>query len=90
VVRYAVERKVAKGKPDYWDYATLLELSVLANDEKGARKILPKASACVRETWEPETTARNLRLIRESRERQGTQPGWATDIEQALLKRAKP
>jgi hypothetical protein len=32
-VRYAVERKIARGKPDYWDWATLLELAVLGNDE---------------------------------------------------------
>jgi MAP3K TRAFs-binding domain len=88
VVRYAVQRKIAKGKPDYWDYATLLELAVLGGDEKEARRILPQASVRVRERWEPETTARNLRLVRESRERQGTQPAWASDIEQALLKRA--
>src|SRR4030095_14861365 len=29
VVRYAVERKIAKGKPDYWDYATLLEVAMV-------------------------------------------------------------
>ena len=90
VVRYSVQRKIAKGKPDYWDYATLLELAVLGGAEEDARMILPRAYACIRENWEPETTARNLSLIREARERQGTQPAWATDIEQALLRRANP
>ena len=28
VVEYAVERRIATGKPDYWDYATRLELAV--------------------------------------------------------------
>jgi hypothetical protein len=88
VVRYSVERKIARGKPDYWDYATLLELAVLALDQNQAMKLVPKACACIREKWEPETTARNLRLIREARERQGTAPAWATDIEQDFLKRA--
>ena len=88
VVRYSVQRKIAKSKPDYWDYATLLELAVLGNDRNGAKGILLKASACIRESWEPDTTARNLRLIREARERQGTQPAWATEIEQVLRKRA--
>ena len=32
VVRYAVERKIAAGNGDYWDYATMLELAVLARD----------------------------------------------------------
>src|SRR6266576_7349223 len=36
VVSYAVERRIAAGKPDYWDYATRVELAVLANDEQAA------------------------------------------------------
>ena len=36
VVRYAVERRVAAGKPDYWDHATLLELAVIAKDQDRA------------------------------------------------------
>src|SRR5262249_12982394 len=55
VVRYAVGRKVAKGKPDYWDYATLLELAVIEMNEAQAQEVLPQALALVRETWEPKT-----------------------------------
>jgi MAP3K TRAFs-binding domain len=78
VVRYAVKRKISSGKPDYWDYATMLELAVLANDENGATDALAKGVAVIREHWEPETTARNLRLIREAREARGEAPPWAT------------
>jgi hypothetical protein len=88
VVQYSVERKITKGKPDYWDYATMLELSVLGRDEDKALDFLSKACACIRENWEPETTARNLRLIREARERQNLAPAWATEIEQDLVKRS--
>jgi hypothetical protein len=88
VVRYAVQRKMARGKPDYWDYATLLELAVLEGNEKEARRLLPIAYSCVREGWEPKTTAGNLGMIRASREPLGTQTPWATEIEKALLKRA--
>jgi hypothetical protein len=88
VVRYAVQRKIARGKPDYWDHATLLELAVLENDEKQAHRVLPIALTCVRESWEPKTTAGNLGMIREARELHGTQPTWATEVEKALLKRA--
>jgi tetratricopeptide (TPR) repeat protein len=88
VVRYSVERRVAAGKPDFWDHATLLELAVLARDEAGAKSALGKALACVRESWEPETTARNLRLIREAREPRGTAEPWAAEMERALEKRA--
>jgi tetratricopeptide (TPR) repeat protein len=89
VVRYAVERKIASGKPDYWDYATRVELAVLAGDAGGAEAALGDALAVVRETWEPETTARNLRLIREARERRGDAPSWARNIEDELTRRAE-
>lgn len=88
VVRYSVERKVEKGKPDYWDWATLLELAVIALDQAQAAKLLPKAVAQIRERWEPETTARNLRVIREARERQDRAPAWAAEIERVLVQRA--
>lgn len=84
VVSYAVERRIASGKPDYWDYATLLEVAVLAKDEAAAVTALSNTLASVRESWELETTARNLRLIREAREKRGEQPDWATQAEQAL------
>jgi tetratricopeptide (TPR) repeat protein len=84
VARYSVERKIARGKPDYWDYATLLELAVLALDQKEASRNLARAIANKREKWEPETTARNLRLIREVREKRGMAPPWTKEIEDLL------
>jgi tetratricopeptide (TPR) repeat protein len=89
VAAYAVERRIAGGKPDYWDHATRLELAVLAKDEHGARNALDDALAAVREVWEPETTARSLRLIREARERRGEMVPWAKEIEEDLERRAK-
>jgi tetratricopeptide (TPR) repeat protein len=88
VVQYAAERRVAAGRPDYWDHATLLEAAVLARDEVAARTALGRALAAVRETWEPETTARNLRLIHRARERRGEQPPWAGEMEEELERRA--
>jgi hypothetical protein len=84
VVRYGVQRKVAKGNPDYWDYATLVELAVLENDRAAALLALSRALPCIREKWEPETTVRNLRLIREKREARGTASSWAKEIEDEL------
>jgi tetratricopeptide (TPR) repeat protein len=90
VVSYAVERRVAAGKPDYWDYATQLELAVLARDEQAALDALASALASVREKWEPETTLRNLRLIREARERrQESIPDWMKDAETELGRAAQ-
>ncbi|MFZ2147905.1 MAG: TRAFs-binding domain-containing protein [Sedimentisphaerales bacterium] len=89
VVSYAVERKIATGKPDYWDHATLIELAVLAKDKEMAMKALGDALATIREVWEPETTARNLRLIREVRERRQEKVPWAGQIEEELKRRGK-
>jgi hypothetical protein len=47
---------------------------------------LADALASMREGWEGETTARNLRPIRETREGRGEAVAGAETIEQALLK----
>jgi hypothetical protein len=88
-VRYAVERKIASGKPDYWDHATMLELALLAKDESGATDALAKALPVIREPFEPETTARNLRLLHEAREARGEDLPWSAKIEEELNRRAK-
>ncbi|MBF0337926.1 MAG: DUF4071 domain-containing protein [Nitrospirae bacterium] len=88
VVTYSAQRRLAGGKPDYWDYATILELQVLAKDEEQATKTLYKALAVVREKFEPETTQRNLRLIREARHKRGEVLLWDEKIEEELSKRA--
>lgn len=89
VVYSALRRAEARGG-DYWDWATLVEARVLADDEAGAGKALAKALARVREPWEPETTARNLHLIREARESRGNRQSWILRIEQALARSGSP
>jgi len=87
VVTYAVERKIASGQPDYWDYAARLELAVLVGDEARATQSLADALAHIRAPWEPETTSTNLGLYRKALERRGEDAKWLTDIEIALKKR---
>lgn len=85
VVTYAVKRKMASGRADYWDHATLLELAILARDENAATAAAADALANKREIWEPETTLRNLRLIVEARASRGEPtPPWVTEIVNAL------
>ncbi len=84
VVRYAVGRRIASGKPDYWDHATLLELAVLEKNEAAAQAAGAASLAAIRESWEPQTTARNLRLIREARAARGEVVPWADEIERSL------
>jgi hypothetical protein len=79
-----VERRIASGRPDYWDFATQLEIAMLAKDEAGAMEALSKAVAVVRERWESETTLRNLRLIREAREHQGGIAPWMLSVEEEI------
>lgn len=84
VVTYAVERRIVSGNSDYWDHATLLELATLGKDEKKARSALCNALVSVRESWEAESTAHNLRLIREARERRGERIEWVEEVERTL------
>jgi hypothetical protein len=88
VVRYSVERRIAGGKADYWDWATLLEIEVLGDNREGAESALGDALACIREPFEPQTTARNLCLISEARERRNQPADWIRAIEEELKKRA--
>jgi hypothetical protein len=87
VVKYSVERKIAKGRADYWDYATLLELAILAKDKEASFNFLSKALSHLREGWERETTLRNLHTIREARERRNESLLWTKKIEEDIQKK---
>ena len=89
VVAYAVERRIATGKPDYWDYATRLELAVLGKNEQQAMDATDATLAVLRENWEAETTARNLRLIQEARQKRNESVPWADEILQAMEHKAQ-
>jgi tetratricopeptide (TPR) repeat protein len=85
IVRYAASRRVAAGAPDYWDYATLLELAILAKNEAEATENLTRALPIIRAKWEPETTLGNLRLISKARkERNEDEPAWIAEVMAAL------
>ena len=89
VVSYAVERRIAAGEPDYWDHATRLELAVLGKNEQQAMDATGAALAVLRESWEAETTARNLRLIQEARQKRNESIPWADEILKELERKAK-
>ncbi len=88
VVRYAVERRIARGGADYWDYATLVELAVIAGELGEATKSLPKALAKLTEGWMAATTARNLSLIRKAWRDAGKDDSQLSKIIAALEARA--
>lgn len=90
VVRYSVTQRLKLSKPDYWDYATMLELAVLDEDEQTARHYLGDALAGVHERWAPTTTANNLALIRDARRTRGVEQPWLDEIIAELQKRGMP
>jgi hypothetical protein len=89
VVRYAALKRARRPSADYWDYATMVELEVLAEDKAAARKWLGGALSRVREEFEPETTADNLALICERRAEQSGDTAWIADIETNLRRKAE-
>ena len=89
VVRYAVERKIAAGRADYWDYATRLELAILAMTNDEALTALEDAVAANPAPWQAETTARNLEIIRAARARRGIVVPWADTAQAELESRAR-
>jgi hypothetical protein len=61
----------------------LLELSALSNDDTAIEMHLADALGAMRESFEPETTARNLQFIREAGEKRGNcSPLLSTAIEE--------
>ncbi|MEZ5934123.1 MAG: TRAFs-binding domain-containing protein [Alphaproteobacteria bacterium] len=88
VVRFAVERRVEGAEPDYWDHATMLELAVLDNEPDDADEHLADAAAAIRETWEPASTANNLRMIERARAARGVDTSWLSEIIAKLVAKA--
>jgi hypothetical protein len=60
---------------------------VLARDVDDANERLGDALMVARASWELETTARNLRLIREMRESRGEDAAWIKPLEETLKER---
>jgi uncharacterized protein DUF4071 len=86
VVRYAALQK-AKRSVDYWDHATLMELAVIGRDLDDAEEKLADllASAPSTAPWQLETTERQMRLIRELREKRGEEDAAGIKVlEEAL------
>lgn len=89
VVEYAVRRKIATGTPDYWDYATLLELAVLSHDRVLSEEHLADLIPRVREPWEPETTADNIQLLADALPNDSEERAWILAVITELRSVAK-
>jgi tetratricopeptide (TPR) repeat protein len=62
-VEYAVKSKMKRKEPDYWDYATLLELAVIENNYDDAEEFFYEAEPLATESWMFGTTKGNLQKI---------------------------
>ena len=62
---------------------------MLAKDEQAALDALCAVLPIVRESWEPETTARNIKLIQEARAARGETLAWIKDILPKLEKKSR-
>ena len=62
-VEYAVKAKMKRKDPDYWDFATLLELAVIENKIAEAEEFFYEAKPLAVESWMFGTTKANLEKI---------------------------
>jgi hypothetical protein len=79
VVRFATLEH-ARSRGDYWDYATLLELDVLAADRVAAKQRLSETTVRASEKWQLESTARNIKLIADKRRERSKGVDWIDEI----------
>lgn len=86
VVAYAVERKIAAGRADYWDYVTLVELAVIGEDQSAARAALDDAiiAPLATEKWMFMTTAATLKNLANA-----GAPAWTADLQITLRQAAE-
>jgi hypothetical protein len=75
LVSFAVARRGGPASNEYWDLATVLELSAIGNDWKMLGRVLPKLLAAGKASWMIKTTWDNLLLLRAARERAGQKTG---------------
>jgi hypothetical protein len=89
VVRYANRRRIDSGRADYWDHATRLELGIVERNRDEALAGAAAALAAGWDSWEPESTANNLSLIRRAREARDDTADWAGAIEDEFASATK-
>ena len=88
-ISVVIVNRLAAGEPDYWDHATRLELAVLGKNEQQAMDAASAALAVLRESWEAETTARNLNFIQEARQKRNEPIPWVNEILKELERKVQ-
>ena len=70
IVTYAALQKIKCKTPDYWDYATLVELSVIGNNKDKAFEYLETTVTFPKDQFERNTTIENLQRILSKRQKE--------------------
>lgn len=65
LVSFAVSRRGGLNSDDYWDVATVLELSLIGKDLQLARQATDKLLLIGKAYWNFETTYRNIKMLRD-------------------------
>lgn len=71
LVSFAVARRGGAASSDYWDLATVLELSAISGDATIMDRTLPKVLDAGKESWKIKTTMGNLQILKAAQERAG-------------------
>jgi hypothetical protein len=65
-IKVSLARRGGLESANYWDLATNLEIACIENDSKLIDRIMPKLSIRVKESFMPQTTAENIKILRNS------------------------
>ena len=85
VVLFATKQRIEQGSPDYWDYATLMELEVIAHHKKEAKEVLMKALPLANESWMKKTTRDTIVMLRDKWKNQGEDVVWLDEIVEGMM-----
>ncbi len=80
VIEFSVERKMERMKPDYWDYASLMEIAIIENNAAKASSVLNKIMTTPYENWMLNTTINNLTLIATYRKKREQDPSQVNEF----------
>jgi len=84
VVLFATKQRLKRSTPDYWDYATLMELEVIAHNPKGAKEALLQALPLATEDWMKKTTRDTIVMLRDKWKAKGEDVAWLDEIVEGL------
>jgi hypothetical protein len=83
LVSFAVMRRGGASSNDYWDLATVLELSAVDGNWPLVNRVLPRVLLAAKASWQIKTTCDNILLLRAARERAGQD---VSELEQTIAR----